>query len=470
MLPPCTIILFGGTGDLTRKKLIPALYRLHVKSELDRDTRIITIGRQDLTKKKILAEYKKDIPKDIYKKSSWNGFSRRVQYHRLEFSDDDAYNSLASRVQKLPKKARDKRIFYLATPQTSFGTIVEHLNRAHLADRHPRKGWHRVVIEKPFGSDLKSARELNKEVTRLFSEDQIYRIDHYIGKNFVQEILAIRFANPLFENQWNARHIESIQIGISEDMSVGTRGGYYDRAGAIRDMLQNHLMQLLTLTAMEPPKTKDQIRDEKSKVLRNVIRKGPVALKKDLVVGQYTKGKNIRDYTKEKHVSPTSTTETYVALQLQLRNSRWKGVPFYLWTGKALNSRYAEISIRFKPGSWFKFNNRELKDNIMSIRIQPEEGLRFRINLFQGDDSVEPVLLDFTRPAQAGINSTEAYELLIGEIMEGNQTLFTRWDFVEESWRITDAIRRAKVPLHKYKAGTKGPFAALRLMRHKPHK
>lgn len=473
----CTFFLFGATGDLAHGKLIPALYLLEAKNVLPKEMRIILIARKETDVHKLATGYRKYISKERYRKTHWNRLVKRMIYCRLEFHDADAYDRLAKVVAGLP--AGRNRLFYLATPQESFSLIVEHLARTDLAENNPRRGWHRVVFEKPFGSDLRSARALNKEITRLFGESQIFRIDHYIGKSFVQEILALRFANPIFEHLWNAEYIDAVEIAISETTGVGSRGGYYDKSGAIRDMFQNHLMQLLSLIAMEPPATNaaDDIRDAKAAVLKSVQRRGKRQLKEELVLGQYTHGHaggtHLPSYVHEDGVDERSTTETFVATTLKIDNRRWRNVPFYLWTGKALAEKYAQILIRFKPGDWLKIPDDKgiVHENLLIIRIQPEEGLKIHINLSDDSDAATayPHTLDFTREASARLNTTESYELLIKEAMLGDHTLFTRWDFVEQSWKITDNIRKGTPFLHQYKAGSKGPLAALRLLRHRHH-
>ena len=465
MATPCTVLLFGATGDLARQKLIPALYAMHRRGALPKATRIIAIGRKDHTDASIRAEY-------AIRAKGWSGFAKRITYHQLEFHDAAAYDALAARVATLPKGIRDHRLFYLATPQTAFPDIITHLARTRLGQRRPRDGWHRVVFEKPFGSDADSAAALNGIVTRLFDEGQVFRIDHYLAKSFVQEILTIRFANPVFDHLWNRNFIDNVQIVVSETAGVGTRGGYYDNAGAIRDVVQNHLLQLLALVTMEPPTraTADEIGHEKSKVLRAI---NPGRGQDEVVTGQYLAGRTadgrVPDYQRERSVVPGSSTETYAAARLFVRNHRWAEVPFYLRTGKALKHRYAEIAITFKRGPCVLFHERGCPpSNVLVIRIQPDEGLKLQFNLAADDLSdyagVETRTMDFCHETH-GFNTPQAYETLFDDIMAGDRSLFTGWDFLKESWRITDALRAMapKAP-EEYGAGTHGPPGALRLV------
>ncbi len=473
-LPANIFVLFGATGDLANKKLIPALYRMHARGELHKDFRLFATGRRTISHTRLCKDYKEFVQKEVYQTKTWSDFCKRIEYHRLEFEDENAYDELLEKINKL--KAKEHRIFYLATPQEAFATVVSNLARSGLAKKKPSKGWHRVVFEKPFGSDSKSAKTLNKGITHLFDEEQIYRIDHYIGKSLVQQILGLRFANPILENQWDRDHIESIEIAISEDVGVGSRGGYYDNSGAIRDMVQNHLMQVLSLVAMESPKSlyAEDIRDAKVAVLKKVELQTRAQLKHNLVLGQYTRGKtgktNLPNYTDEKGISSESTTETYAAVKLFVNNHRWQGVPFYLWTGKALNDKFAEVRIKFKRGDWLQVPGCKgyIPENQFVIRIQPEEGLRMCINLAETKDTcaVAQEVLDFTKPTTYGLNTKEAYQLLLEEVMKGDQTMFTRWDFVCNSWRIADNLLSVNGQVHKYKAGSPGPFAALTLLKH----
>ncbi len=465
MTPPaCAILLFGATGDLAKQKLIPALFAMHQRGEMPAATRIIAIGRQELDDAGIRKEYRKALKKA----TGWEGFAKRISYHRLEFHDSKAYDALALKVGKLPAGTRDNRLFYLATPQDAFPLIIAQLARTKLGERKPAKGWHRIVFEKPFGSDLATATALNTAIGKLFDETQVYRIDHYLAKSFVQEILAIRFANPIFDNLWNRNYIDNVQIVVCETAGVGSRGGYYDHSGAIRDMVQNHLLQLLSLVAMEAPtrSNANEIRHEKAKALRSIE---PKRGREQVVTGQYRAGTNsagkIPDYTSEKGIDKKSQTETYAAMRLFVNNHRWSDVPFYLRTGKGLAHRYAEVAITFKQGPCVLFSEKGCPpSNVLVIRIQPDEGVKIRFNLAEKEsDAVRTQEMDFSHHARM-FNTPEAYELLLGEAMEGDQSRFTGWEFLHESWRITDALRAMTTKPELYKAGTHGPDAALKLL------
>lgn len=447
-MEPCSIVIFGATGDLAHNKLIPALFELHKKDALHERTEIFCLGRRrDYDAKKLCEEYRKHV-----KGSGWNDFCKRIQYHLLEFDDMHEYETLNEKLEKY-----HNRLFYLATPQNAFGTIVEHMGESNLARRHPERGWHRVVFEKPFGSDLKSATELNEKITRLFKEDQIYRIDHYVAKSFVQEILVLRFANPVFRSVWDNSHITRVQITSAEDKGVGSRAEYYDSAGVMRDMIQNHLLQLLSLIAMDMPKSLDaaDIRDAKTAVL-DAIRDVDSG---NLVLGQY------QGY--EKDIGKESSTETYAAVKLEVDNKRWKGVPFYLASGKKLDGKYAEIMVEFSTKDCPLFQNpmKMCGENKLVIRIQPLEGVEFHFNLAENarDAVVEPHVMEYVHET-IGHNTPEAYEYLLAEAIRGDQTLFTRWDFVRRAWEITDNLRKNKKEVLAYEPGTPGPMAALRML------
>jgi glucose-6-phosphate 1-dehydrogenase len=456
-VPECTIILFGATGDLAKKKLFPALADMHARGTLPKATRIVAIGRRQYTTRTFLDDVKASCPRC----EQWSSFQKRVQYQRLEFHDPGAYEELGKLLEKCPAN----RLFYLATPQDVFGTIIERLGNAGIAKRAPKGAWHRVVFEKPFGSDLASAQQLNTTVAKLFAEEQIYRIDHYLGKGLVQEVFALRFANPIFEHLWNNRFIDNVQIVISETGGVGTRGGYYDNAGAIRDMVQNHMLQLLSLIAMERPSahTAASIKEEKVKVLRTIA---PDHIK--LVRGQYgagvAGGKKVRPYLEEEGVRKGSDTETFAAARIEIANTRWEGVPFYLRTGKALKHQYAQIAVTFQQGPCDLFVHGCPETNILVIRIQPDEGIKLRFNLAEQQQlAVRPREMTFCHNT-TGFNTPQAYELLLAECMQGDQTLFTDWAFLEQAWRIADGMRSGAPRNETYPAGSHGPAGALELV------
>jgi glucose-6-phosphate 1-dehydrogenase len=469
-MQPCILVIFGATGDLAKRKLLPALYKLHERG-MPSVTRIIAVGRRPLDD----AAIRRDLAEFITDKKEWEAFSQRITYHQLEFDDKAAYDRLRERLETYDKSLAARRVFYLATAPESFATISRNLSAASIASRRPQRGWHRVIFEKPFGHDLATAKALNKVISKIFSEQQIYRIDHYLGKELVQNILVLRFTNSIFEHLWHKEYIDNVQIIVGERVGVGSRGGYYDNAGALRDMVQNHLMQLIALTTMELPKRMeaDSIRTAKVKVLKRIVREPPAKIRKHLILGQYTEGmidgKPCPAYRDEQGIPKKSTTETFAALKLFINDERWRGVPFYLRTGKALHHQYAEIVVTFKqaPCRLFCGPDGTLAPNRLIIRIQPDEGVKVTFNIKEelADMSAIPVSMDFSHKAEFGINSQEAYERLLADVMRGDQTLFTRWDEVQEQWRIVDHLRKVKVPLERYAAGSHGPAAALRMIK-----
>jgi len=466
-LPPCTIILFGATGDLARKKLFPALHKLH--GELHEKTRIIAVGRRDYDDAGFRSEFVTACDLD---KKGVSSFCKRILYHRLDFDEKEGYVALQRKLNNLDPEIRDRRIVYLATAPEAFTFIAEQLTKNGIAVKNPKHGWHRIVIEKPFGHDLTSARNLNKRLSKRFHERQMYRIDHYLGKEFVQNIMALRFTNPLFNRLWSHEHIDNVQIVANETATVGTRGGYYDTSGALRDMLQSHLLQMLAITTMEEPRSlsPDEIRGKKLAILKAISRDAKT--KKSIVLGQYRAGVingiMVPDYTAEPGVAKRSRTETFAAMRLTIKNKRWSGVPFYLRTGKALMHHYAEVVVTFKPQECKLFCDiaRRPQENILAVRIQPDQGVELRFNLKDPENEhvTLPLSMEYSRAAEFGENSKEAYERLLGDVMVGDQTLFTRWDEVEESWKIVDALRVSNTKIHLYDAGTHGPDAARKLL------
>jgi len=376
-------------------------------------------------------------------------------------------------------------LFYLATAPSQFGVVVEQLHRAGLLDHEPQKGWQRIVIEKPFGHDLESARQLNRELTRFASEEQVFRIDHYLGKETVQNILMFRFSNAIFERLWNRDSVDHVQITVSEKQGVGQRGGYYEEAGALRDMVQNHLLQILSLIAMEPPVSLDAepIRDEKVKLLKSLRPLQPSDVTKQVVRGQYfagaLNGQVQPGYRQEPKVKPDSNVETYVALKMFIDNWRWSNVPFFLRTGKSLPSSTSEVRVQFRPTPDVLFAaqcGQNLDPNALTLRLQPNEGISLRFNgKVPGTTlAVRPVRMHFSYDAEFGAYTPEAYERLLLEAMAGDATLFIRRDEVETAWRIVDGIRQAwdTKPLSNrefYAAGTWGPIAADDLLSHSGH-
>lgn len=478
MFDPCLIVIFGATGDLTHRKLYPALHSLAEEGLLPEHCAVVSIGRRAKTK----AQFHRDVAQSVdqFSRKSFpcpeakQEFIKRFVYYQMDFNDDHAYPKLKVFLDKLDQTvlAKGNRVYFLAVAPEYFGRIAKDLDRHQMA---PNTGsWQRAVIEKPFGKDLTSALQLNQDLRHTFSEENIYRIDHYLGKEMVQNILVIRFANTLFEPLWNNKYVDHVQINFCEQDGVGRRGPYYEQAGALRDMVQNHMLQLLSLLSMEPPVNLDteSIRDEKVKVLRS-MRIDP----NDVVRGQYEEGvvagNQVQAYAQEDRVPPASQVETFLAMKAYIENFRWAGVPFYLRTGKRLPRKFSEITIVFKqlPGVLY-FQSGNLQPNALVIRVQPDEGVYLKFNAKRPgtEATILPVTMDFCQNCMEGHNSPEAYERLLYDVMRGDSTLFTRWDEVEYSWRIVDALSANnkggdKTPIPKYPAGTWGPLESELLIR-----
>jgi glucose-6-phosphate 1-dehydrogenase len=481
---PCAIVIFGATGDLTHRKLIPALYNIAADGEMPPAVAVIGFARRPKTDEQFRAEMEeatKDFSRQPVRDEIWKEFAKSLFYHQSEFQDEEGYKKLAIRLDQLDQESgtRGNRLFYFAASPEQFETIIENLKAAGL--NKAREGsWARVILEKPFGRDLKSARELNQVVRNAFSEDQTYRIDHFLGKETAQNILVLRFANAIFEPLWNTRYIDHIQITAAETLGVESRGGYYETAGALRDMVQNHLLQLLCLVAMDPPTDlgADSIRDEKVKVVRSLRPLTGEEVGTYVVRGQYAagaiNGKPVVAYREEERVDPKSETETYVALRILIDNWRWAGVPIYVRVGKRLPKSATEISVHFKPAPQVLFNRETstIEQNVLAIRIQPDEGvsLRMQAKVPGTNFRIEPVKMDFHYGTSFGKASPEAYERLLLDAMAGDPTLFARRDEVEQAWAFIDTIEEAwatKVntpKLFTYPAGSWGPEEADDLM------
>ena len=477
--PPCTIVIFGAAGDLTKRKLLPALYNLKASGLLPPQLAIVGVTRKEKSHEQFREEQSKDIREFATRsvdESLWDQLQSALYYQAGEFTDPETYTKLKALLDEVAKThGTDGNIlFYLATPPNFFGEIVKRLGEAGLA-RSEGGGWRRVVIEKPFGRDLDSARALNAELARVLDESQIYRIDHYLGKETVQNIMVFRFANGLFEPVWNRRYVDHVQIMVAETVGVEDRGNYYETAGVVRDMIQNHMFQLLALVAMEPPTSfqADAVRDEKVKVLKAIRSMKPEDVLKQAVRGQYgpgvIDGQPAPGYRSEPKVSPSSNTETYAALRLQVENWRWAGVPFYLRSGKRLARRDTEIMIQFRRPPLLLFDEREeqVEPNRLVLHIQPDEGIEIRMKAKHPGPSMElnTVKLEFSYKQFGETSAATGYERLLYDSMVGDSTLFHRADMVEEAWRIATPLVDvwASLPprdFPNYPAGSWGPAAA----------
>ncbi len=448
------LIIFGATGDLTKKKLIPAVYRLQCHQKLE-NFAVIGIGRRALTADELLNNsrmFVKD-PKD----KGWNRLRERFYYFRGNFYDEERLKYLGSFVKHIEEKHSlpGNRIFYLATMPEHFDAITHKLGKSKLAEQ--KNGWSRVVFEKPFGQNLVSAKKLNRCIKKVFKERQIYRIDHYLGKELVQNITALRFTNSILEPVWSKDYIDHIQIILSEDLGIEERGAYYDRYGALKDVVQNHMMQLLSLVAMEAPFKLggEHIRNEKVKALKSIRN---VGLEK-VVLGQYN------GYKGERNVRKDSNTETFAALKLFVDNERWRGVPFYLVTGKKMRDKRTSIYIEFKQSPCLLFDRVcDFPPNYLAIQIQPDEGFYLQLNAKSpGGFNITSVKMDFCHKCTFGPNTPEAYENLLLAVMNEDQSVFIRSDEIEESWRVIDEIIRGKPAIYAYQPGSY-PGQAKRLM------
>ena len=494
---PCQVVIFGATGDLAHRKVLPALYNLRRAGLLPPESGVVGFSRRPYTDTGYSEEMRASVEqysRNPVEAALWDDFARGVHYQQGDFSDAASFGALAERLEQVDAAAgtRGNVLFYLATPPSAYPDIVANLGHARLHARET--GWSRIVIEKPFGHDLGSARALNDEVMRVFDEAQVYRIDHYLGKDTVRNLLVFRFANGIFEPVWNRRYVDHVQITVAEDLGVEGRGEFYEQAGASRDILQNHMLQLLSLVAMEPPIAfeADALRDEKVRVLRAVDPGWTESrVRAQVVRAQYRAGwvadRKVVGYRDEPEVEPASTVETFVALRLEIQNWRWADVPFYLRVGKRLPRRATEVAVQFKqpPLMLFRESMSEPEPNLLAMRIQPDEGilLRFAAKVPELGLDVRSVNMDFTYGSAFLRDAPEAYETLILDAMLGDASLFTRADEVEAAWSIVSPlheswaqwdVERAKEAetatdtaegsLQPYEAGTWGPAAADRLI------
>jgi glucose-6-phosphate 1-dehydrogenase len=482
--PPTVVIIFGASGDLTARKLIPAIYNLAHDGLLPADFFLIGFGRKeipDVEFQKIAAGAIKEFSRREPSAEVWDRLAPRTLYVSGGYDEKAAFDRLGQRIAGLEKEIGQQlqTLFYISTPPTVFAPIIRNLGASGLAARYLRQpNQSKVIIEKPFGRDLASAQALNKELRSFFEESQVFRIDHYLGKETVQDLLVQRFANSIFEPIWNRNFIDHVQITVAEQVGVESRAGYYEQSGCLRDMIQNHTMQLLALTAMEPPVSMDaeSVRDEKVKVLKAIhpLRLHNEDRQSDVARAQYVEGliggKPVKGYLQEKDVSPTSATETYAALRLSINNWRWQGVPFYLRSGKHLARRVSEIAIRFKrsPGSLFAESERyQLAPNTLAFQIQPDEGLSLILNAkIPGlETRTQPVKMNFKYATTFGSNTPEAYERLVLDAMIGDGTLFIRGDETERSWQLITPIHeywaaQGRKGLDTYVSGSWGPKSA----------
>ena len=483
---PCIVVIFGATGDLTMRKLIPALYNISADGEMPPGVAVVGFARREKTDEQFRAEQEETTRKfsrQQVRDDVWNQFASSLFYHQSEFHDPEGYKRLVERLHQLDDErgTGGNWLFYLAVAPDQFEAIVQNLKAVGL-NKGRNGGWSRVIVEKPFGTDLPSARELNRVVDNAFSEEQTYRIDHFLGKETAQNILVLRFANAIFEPLWNARYVDHIQITAAETLGVENRAGYYEGAGALRDMVQNHLLQLLCLVAMEPPTDlgADSVRDEKVKVVRSLRHFSEAEVGDNVIRAQYSagaiNGKEVPGYRAEKNVKPESQTETYVALRLHIDNWRWANVPIYMRVGKRLPKSGTEISVHFKKAPSVLFNKQSPAHdhNVLVIRIQPDEGIALRMQAKMPGTSfrIQPVKMDFHYGTSFGKASPEAYERLLLDAMTGDATLFARRDEVEEAWAFIDTIEHAWAakenapPLCFYPAGSWGPEQADALITH----
>lgn len=474
---------FGATGDLAKRKLYPALFALYKEGKLPERFAVIGLARRPRTTEEFrsdvfesiheFARYKMDKENEI-----WERFAGHFEYLSLDINDEEGFRRLKTLSEELEAKfdIRGNRMFYLALSPELFGSVGQHLRKGGLLES---EGWHRLVIEKPFGYDLQSAQKLNKQIRDVFCEKEIYRIDHYLGKEMVQNMEVIRFANAFFEPLWNNKYIANVQITLSETVGVEDRGPYYDKSGALRDMAQNHMLQMVTMMAMEPPSRMhaEDIRDEKVKVLRSLRTfADPEDVRRNVVRGQYTDGilknKPVKGYRSEDRVNPGSNTETYLAARVFVDNFRWAGVPFYIRTGKRMPVKTTEVVVEFKnmANTGYLGKKTDLQPNLLVFRVNPMEGIYIKINAKQpgSDWTILPVSMDFCQNCRVGLNTPEAYERLLYDALRGDATYFTRWDEVSLQWQFIDPIASAwqsdGSDLEMYPAGTWGPERTRQLM------
>ncbi|MBA3250186.1 MAG: glucose-6-phosphate dehydrogenase [Geodermatophilaceae bacterium] len=477
---PCALVVFGITGDLARKKLLPAVYDLHSRGLLPTDFVLVGFARRDWSDgdfEDMAREAARTGARTPWREELWSRLAGNIRFVPGSFDDDNAFDELSRVLDEMRDShgIKGNAAFYLSIPPSAFPVVLKQLQRTGMADNGKSGGWRRVVVEKPFGTDLESSRELNDLVDDVFTAEDVFRIDHYLGKETVQNILALRFANQLFEPVWNSHYVDSVQITMAEDVGIGSRAGFYDQTGAARDVLQNHVLQLLALVGMEEPVefTPDAIRTEKIKVLRAITL--PADLGSYAIRGQYTQGwlagERVLGYRQEKDVPEPSQTETYAAVTLDIETRRWAGVPFYLRTGKRLPRRVTEISILFKKAPHLPFSKtdtEELGHNQLVIRVQPDEGvtLKFGSKVPGSQMEVRDVAMDFLYGETFTEASPEAYERLLLDVLLGDAMLFPLNEEVEASWDVIDPLEEhwsGQAP-YRYRAGEWGPGEAEQML------
>ncbi len=483
---PCIVVIFGAAGDLTHKELIPSLFALNCHKLMPEQCAVIGFSRTQYSDDNFRKEMFEAVKKDsICGEDQWNEFAKNLFYIQGDFKDDPSksYGDLKKKIKELQKKLDipDNVLFHLSTAPAFYSTIVKKLDESGLAKTN--RGWRRIIIEKPFGTDEQSARELDKEIHEVFDETQIFRIDHFLGKETVQNMVVFRFANPGFEPIWNRNYIDNIQISVAEDIGIGSRAGFYEKTGVIRDMIQNHLLELLCITAIDPPVNYDSqsLRSETLKVMTSICK---INVEKDVVLGQYSSGKihgkQVNAYRDEANVNKNSMTPTYAAIKLTLDNWRWAGVPVYLRTGKRMKEKLSEITIRFKQTPHLMFpieREDEKKHNLLTFRLQPNEGIIYTFTAKQpgAELQLRPVNLNFRYDKAFGIKEPpSSYQWLIRDAMQGDQTLFPHSEWIYKSWQIVDPIIKKweSNPWNdfpNYKAGSWGPQAADKLLKKDNH-
>ena len=465
----CILVIFGASGDLTRRKLLPAIYNLAESHHLPEQFAVVGVARPHIDESDFRAQMRERVELaegEALHSEQWQRIEQRLHYVSGEFGDPQLYAMLSRMLEELAARYGIPRnyLFYFAVPPDLFDDVAHHLAGVGLT--RETDGWRRAIVEKPFGYDLKSARALNDQLAEGLRESQIYRIDHYLGKETVQNILAFRFANGIFEPIWNRRYVDHVQMTVAEEVGVEGRGPYYDNAGALRDMVQNHMFQLLTLVAMEPPISfrAEDVRNEKVKVLHAIQPLTKEDVRRHVVRGQYS------GYTAEPKVAPNSRTETFVAMRLLIDNWRWAGVPFYLRTGKKMARRWTEIAVQFNRAPFMLFRETPVEcmnPNVLVIRIQPDEGisLSFDAKVPGPLERLATVTMDFSYTKYFQAEPTTGYETLLYDAMNGDQTLFHRMDIVEAGWEIVEPVLRSwqadgATPLPVYDAGGTGPAEA----------